>query len=266
MTKTPSSDLSVTFLGCSKDPLEILFSAYKISHSSDDATEIWQSIQNGEIDREMMHSCISQYVSEGHLVPLRQAQFVFVIKNISQISVSQVNRQQIELGKNNISQGYLDLQYKGQNVVTPPSFHENPELLQRWSNLKADIITFYKYCRENGIEPADAGFVLPQGLQCQEQISFSFKSMQNFLDQRLCENTQWEINEMSWKIFQIMEKEFPSLAKRLGIKCWENRNLFCDEPCHIYKTCRWGKTRPHKNDFNSLWVRDGQDTAQTTPM
>lgn len=223
-------------------------------------------MQNGEIDRETMINCISQKVGSEYQKPLRQVQFVFLVRNISQISASQFNRQQTELDQNGISQSYIDIQSRSQTAVTPPSFQGNPELLKKWFNLQADIAVFYKYCREQGIEPDDAGFALPRGLQCREQISLSFQAMQKFLDQRLCEKTQWEINEMSWKILWIMKREFPTLAKRLGIKCAENRNLFCDEPYHVYEACRLNKTRPHRNDLNTLWIKEDNMVPQNTTV
>ena len=262
MNKSSTANLNVTFLGCSKDPIEILYSSSKIRQSPDDAAKIWQQIQSGEITREAMVNYAAKNLGSNYQTPLKQAQFLFVVDNISQIGSSYFNRQQIESDKNNIAQSYLELQNKDQTAVTPPSFQVNPELLEKWSNLQTDIVAFYNYCRDQGVEADDAGFALPRGLRCREQISMSFQTMQRFLDQKMCEKIQWEINELSWQIFQIMKKEFPTLAKRLGIKCWENRNLFCDEPHQIYESCKWHRSRPHKDDLNSLWARENNLTSQ----
>ena len=205
---------------------------------------------------------VSKKSESDHYPPLKQAQFIFSVDNISQLSTSYINRQQIDSHKNGTSINHLDFESEQQIAVTPPSFQDNPELLEKWSHLQAEIITFYNYCSEQGIDADDAGFALPQGLRCREQIYMSFQAMQRFLDQKMCEKNRWEINRLSWQIFQIMKKEFPTLAKRLGIKCWENRNLFCDEPHHIYNSCKWKKSRPHRDDLNSLWVGDNNMSAQ----
>ncbi len=262
MTKSPTHDLNVTFMGCSKDPIEILYSSYQVKQSQDDAVKIWQQIQSGEISRDTMVGYVSQNSGNNQYPSLKQAQFVFAVDNISQLSTSYFNRQHNELGRNSISQTYLDFQNKQLAAVTPPSFQDNPGLLEKWSHLQVEIVSFYNYCREQGVDVNDAGFALPRGLRCREQISMSFQAMQRFLDQKMCEKTQWEINGLSWQIFQIMKKEFPTLAKRLGIKCWENRNLFCDESRQKYETCKWQKSRPHKDDLNSLWVGDNNMSSQ----
>jgi len=248
-------------MGCSKDPIEIHYASYQIRQSPDDAVKIWQRIQSGEISRDTMVGHAARNLGNNPL-PLKQAQFIFAVDNISQLCISYFNRPLSESNNNSISHDYLDLKSRSQTAVIPPSFQASPELLAKWAHLQSEIVTFYNYCREQGIDANDAGFALPRGLRCREQISMSFQALQRFLDQKMCQKTQWEINGLSWQIYQIMKEEFPTLAKRLGIKCWENRNLFCDESQQIYKSCKWHKSRPHKDDLNSLWVGNNQIASQ----
>ncbi|MBU2645761.1 FAD-dependent thymidylate synthase [bacterium] len=266
MTKNPFPLLNVSFMGCSKDTIEILYSASKISLTSMDPRELWAKIRRNEISREAMTDFVSEKFGDNCHAPLRQAQFIFVVDNISRLSASKLNRQQMEMGKTDLFRLSVNRQDSAPVAATPPSFRDNPDLLEKWNGLQAEMVEFYHACREHGIDPDDAGFALPQGLLCREQISMNFQTIQRFMDQGLCENTQWEIREMSWQILQILKVEFPTLAKRLGIKCWENRNLACDEPYHIYQSCKWNQDRPHKKDLTGIWKMKPFRTAQKKAM
>ncbi len=266
MTLSQIPKLNVVFLGCSKDPIEILYSAYRISQSQEDILDIWQQIQEKTISRDEMAAYLPERLGNEYPSSMRQAQFVFMVDHISRISAQLLNCQSTEPEKANLICADLQIQHNWQLAVTPPSFQQNQELMNRWFDLQSEITSFYKRCLEMGIGPDDAGFALPQGLLCREQISMSFQAMQQFLDVSMCEQSLWEIKEMSWQIYQVMKKEFPTLAKRLGIKCWENRNLFCDESIDCYETCKWNKTRPHKTHLNSILVDESQTVSEKTVM
>ncbi|MCP4751832.1 MAG: FAD-dependent thymidylate synthase [Proteobacteria bacterium] len=255
MTTNDYPKLKVKFLGCSKDPVEVIYSAFRVCYSKDDAVETWSKIQKGEISKETMNTFVKEKLGTGHTSPLRQVQFVFVVDNISRACTAQFNRHHIGVEREEMSQRYVNFT-KGINAfITPPSFRKDPEVLERWTELQKDIVDFYNYSTDQGIKQEDARFALPMGTVSREQFSMGFQAMQQFLDVRMCDRAQWEIRDMSWQIYRIMKKEFPTLTTRLGVKCWENRNLYCDEDYKEHKKCKWSKTRPHKNDLSDLWKK-----------
>lgn len=245
--------LKVQFLGCTKDPVEVIYSAFRICYSRDNAIEMWDKIRSGAISKETMYKFVEEKIGTGHTSPLRQVQFVFVVDNISRACTAQFNRHHIGIEREEMSQRYVNFNKGIQSFVTPPSLQENEAVMERWDKLQGEIIDFYNFCTQQGIKQEDARFALPMGTVSREQFSMGFQAMQQFLDVRLCERAQWEIREMAWQIYKIMKKEFPTLAGRLGIKCWENRSLYCDEEYGNYKKCKWSKMRPHRNDLNDLW-------------
>jgi len=265
MTGSQFPTLSVSFLGCTKDPVEILYSARKISQSCDDAMEIWQQIQGKSITREEMINYISDRREYDRFPVFKQAQFVFLVNNISRISALALKRHQVEKEKAETPRQGKRLKNREQISLTPPSIQDNPELLKKWTKLQDEMVTLYNSCLELGINKHDAEYVMPQGLLCREQLSMSFQGMQQFLDVKLCEKTAWEIKEMSWQMYHLMKETFPSLADRLGIKCWENRSLFCDEPLEFFKTCVWQQKRPHKSHLNTLWNLDSFQASEKSP-
>ncbi|MDH5561536.1 MAG: FAD-dependent thymidylate synthase [Deltaproteobacteria bacterium] len=249
-------ELKVSFLGCTKDPVAVTYSAFRICYSKDDAAETWRKINEGEITRESMEKFVNEKLGTGHTSPLRQIHFIFVIDNVSRALTAQFNRHHIGIEREEMSQRYVNFNKGIKVFVTPPSIQENETVLPRWLSLQKEILDFYNLCLDNNIKQEDARFALPMGTVSREQFAMGFQAMQQFLDVRMCERAQWEIRDLSWKIYKIMKKEFPTLASKLGIKCWENRNLYCDEEHSAYKNCMWSRSRPHKNDLNDLWKKN----------
>jgi len=253
------SQLRVRLLGCTKDPVEVIYSAFRICYSKDDAAQTWEKMRDGTIKRETMLDFVAEKLGTGHTSPLRQVNFVFVVDGLSRACTAQFNRHHIGVEREEMSQRYVNF-HKGIGAfVTPPSFKEHPQVLERWETLQEDILSFYDLCTTAGIKQEDARFALPMGTVSREQFSMGFQAMQQFLDVRMCERAQWEIREMAWQIYKLMKDEFPSLAKRLGIKCWENRNLYCDEDYNAYKECSWSRSRPHKDDLSKIWKQAKRD-------
>lgn len=259
MSETEFPKLKVSLLGVSKDPVEVLYSAFRICYSKDDANETWEKIKTGEIKRQQMEDFVVEKLGTGHTSPLRQVAFVFVVDNVSRACTAQFNRHHIGIEREEMSQRYVDFNKGIKAFVTPPSIQENPKILEKWNNLQSDMVGFYNDCLAEGIKKEDARFALPMATVSREQFSMGFQAMQQFLDVRMCERAQWEIRDMAWQIYRLMKKEFPHLAERLGIKCWENRNLYCDEDYKAYKACMWSRSRPHKDDLAQLWKKEKKE-------
>ena len=253
MRSNNSPQVKVNFMGCTKDPVAVIYSAFRICYSKDDAVETWDKIRSGEISPETMDSFVKDKLGTGHTSPLRQIQFVFVVDNISRACTAQFNRHHIGIEREEMSQRYVNFNKGIQAFVTPPALRKDSAVMDQWQDLQNRNIEFYNFCLSRGIKQEDARFALPMGTVSREQFAMGFQAMQQFLDVRLCERAQWEIREMAWQIYRIMRKEFPTLANRLGIKCWENRGMFCDEDYKNYQNCKWSKTRPHRNDLDQLW-------------
>lgn len=265
MTDSDFPKLKVQLLGCSNDPVQVIYSAFRICYSRDNAAETWRKIQSGEISHDTMVDFLSEKLGTGHTSPLRQVHFVFVVDNISRACTAQFNRHHIGIEREEMSQRYVNFSKGIKAFVTPPSYQNNPEVMERWLQLQTSIIEFYSFCTDNGIKQEDARFALPMGTVSREQFAMGFQAMQQFLDVRMCERAQWEIRDMAWQMYRIMRKEFPRLAERLGNKCWENRNLYCDEDYQAYLGCKWSKTRPHKRDLLDLWKKERKIQKQTDP-
>ncbi len=257
-------DLNVEFLGCSKDPVEILYSAYQQSYSHEQASHIWMSIQNREIAYDVMSQTLKKSGFGNQPKSLTQVHFVFVINNISSYCQSILTQQKVGLESGELLSNLTTSADLKHSFITPPSFKKDNRILTRWKELQASLISFYNDCIAKGISHDDARLALPEAVVSKRQISLGFRNMQEFLDESLCHKSYWELKEVAAQIFQYMKFEFPTLAKKLGAKCWENRKLYCDEPYDLYKNCRCSRSRPHKSVLNDLFARESYKAQNNT--
>lgn len=264
MTRNDNPRLSVTFLGCSRDPIEIIYAAHRINRHQDDAVHLWRMIQEKTISRGKMIAGLPRSISRKYRQELKQTQFLFLVDNISRIAAHTLNQPSRDGEDAGLIVADLQDAMGEFTSATPPAIAKNTRLFRKWETLQAEMTSFYQACQREEIDSEDLEYLLPQGLLCREQISMNFQSMQHFLDEAMCEQSHWEIRELSRQIYELMKREFPSLSVRLGIKCWENRNLFCDEAVSDYEACCWRTTRPHQSHLRDLWQNETGRLSEST--
>ncbi|MBU2512839.1 FAD-dependent thymidylate synthase [bacterium] len=216
------------------------------------------SIQNREIAYETMCQLLNKNYPEKKLTSQIQVHFIFIIKNASSRCQSLLTHQKIGLESAEMSSSMTlpaDMQTQ---FVTPPAFTTDSKILAQWNHLQSAMMSFYNGCLEKGISHDDASLALPDAHahMFRRQVSLNFRGMQEFLDESMCHKTYWELKEIAFQIYAHMKLEFPTLAKRLGAKCWENRNLYCDEPYDSYITCKCSHSRPHKSSLIDFFQRE----------
>lgn len=253
MSLNRQTDLNVEFLGCSKDPVEIFYSAYLQTRSTSPPAQIWKNIKERKIDYQSMRSCLKKTMPDAQFVAHSQVYFVFVLNNISTYFLNRLTRQRLGLECDEEicpSPAFMELD---KPFLTPPDFKKDRSILSQWNRIQNAIISFYQECLQKGIRDEDARLVVPEAAVSRKQVSLSYRMMQHFLDQSMCHEEYWEANVIAWQIYQIITVEFPTLAEKLGIKCWENRNLYCDQSLKSYSTCRYSDSRPHKSNLTDFF-------------
>ena len=248
MSSLMSERLSVSFLGCSTNPHEVAYLAHKIPRDEENPHQLWQSIQNGavaEFELENFSGKISNQHSD-------QAQFLFLVKNISIATYNKVVEGHSKyVGPSNYLNRSMDLGKL--RIVVPPALMTSRKAKSKWLHLQREMIKFFHLCTSQGISLSEQGLSLPMLSLPQELLTFDFQTFQDFLDNAMCEQSAWEIKTLAWELYEVMKSEFQILSQRLGIKCWENRQIVCNESQLAYNQCRFGKSvRPHKSSLNSM--------------
>ncbi len=255
MNASSAKILTASFIGCTKSLFEIAFLTDRICHTTDDPYLLWYSILNGEIERPADTGSLNQNYPEK---PLQNAHFMFVVENIShhcfQNVLRKYNRAEEARRLNSGITSNLNDQF-----ITPPELLADRDVAEKWKKLQQKISDFISCCVEKGISTQDAGLSLPLAALPRELLTFDFQTLQRFLENEMCEKTPWETKSLAWQIYEVMKEEFPILAQRLGIKCWETRQMYCSESYTKYKKCRFGNGfRPHKNNLEDIWYANAE--------
>lgn len=263
----------VKLIAVTEQPTDVIYTAFRNCYSNVPPQEVWESIQNGEIPKDIVDNFIDEKLSTGHNSPLRLVNFVFIVDGVSRAMTAQFNRHMIGIGREEVSQRYVDFSKGLKNFIIPESFNntmaledygyrEGVTVTEAFKEITEVIQEFYEMCVDAGIPKEDARFALPMATTSREVVSFTFEALQHFIDLRTCHRAQWEIRTTANLMLKEVKKAYPVLGKKLGTKCLSHRLGYCDEDYGAYCACKRSKIRPHKKhieEFTKKWKETNND-------
>ena len=81
-----------------------------------------------------------------------------------------------------------------------------------------------------GVPKEDARYLLPQAVETKIIVSMNARELMHFFSLRTCNNSQWEIREMAWKMLEKVKEVAPIIFSDAGPYCFRG-------PCPEGKTC-----------------------------
>lgn len=259
-----SQSIEVKLLGCSRDRLLLRQMIQQVRAKHQSPTAVRHLLNDGRIDRDAVERQIGSGQSADPVDAFPFLRFVFSASHISEKAGTRLSLEypQEIIGNAQPSGHFVpDAQW-----VTPPAFKNDPDIEKQWRLLQEQYASFIGCCRKSGIQGDDLCYAAPGAAPTSLLLIFDFRSLQQFLDKELCENMPWETSRIAWKIYAIMKSDFPVLARKLGISCWENRQMFCREPVEVYQRCRFGQgQRPHREMLDSLFSSQVNEPALVNP-
>ena len=176
-------------------------------------------------------------IQQGHTSVAEFAQFHFHIEGISRACSHQLVRHRTA------SFAQRSQRYVNEDVfeyVIPKSIIENEDVLKMYDDIMARISWFYKFARHNDIPSEDARFILPNACETTIDVSFDFRNLMHFMNERLCANAQWEIRKLATLMKDCVCEVAPELKEFLVPKCEINSDFpMCNEgirSCGRHKT------------------------------
>jgi thymidylate synthase (FAD) len=193
------------------------------------ASNCYDSIPNGKI----MKACYKS----GHHSVLEFAQFHFHIEDVSRSLTHQLVRHRTASFAQR-SQRYCS--EDGFGVICPMSIVKNINAMKIFTKLRNDIQEAYTELQKLGIPNEDARYVLPNACCTTIDVSFDFRNLCHFMNERLCTRAQWEIRELANKMKDEVIKVFPEAKEMLVPKCERYEYAFCPESksCGRHKTMK----------------------------
>ena len=205
--------MKVTLTRYTTEPHEAIESA---------ASNCYDSIPNGKI--------LAACYKSGHHSVLEFAQFHFHIEGVSRALTHQLVRHRTgsfaQRSQRYVSSDNFD-------YVTPPALLENNDHTKAARDLYEDTIKRINECYEVmqslGIKNEDARFILPNACCTTIDVSFDFRNLIHFMNERLCSKAQWEIRELAQKMRKCVLEVFPEAESMLVPKCERFEVPFCTE-------------------------------------
>ena len=175
----------------------------------------------------IMKSCYKS----GHHSVLEFADFTFHIEGVSRALTHQLVRHRLASYAQR-SQRYCD--EDGYNFVIPPSIWKDGAALQKYNAFMKNCQQTYESLQSLGIPNEDARMVLPNACETVIEMKLNLRELMNFMNERLCTRSQWEIRQLAQEIKKAVEKQYPEFSMYLVPKC-EKHAPYCF--CTEHKSC-----------------------------
>lgn len=159
-----------------------------------------------KIKKDSYKNFIKGLISNGHESVLEHAIVTFKISGISRTCSHQLVRHRIA-SYTQKSQRYVN--EENFTHVVPNSIVENKDVFNKFNDTIRKITSTYKELLNFGIKSEDIRYLLPNACTTEIIVTMNFRSLRNFLNERLSSGAQLEIKELSKIILKIMKKEAP---------------------------------------------------------
>lgn len=188
-------------------------------------------------DSEPSKGLVRRVLDMGHLSIAEHAFFHFEIKEVSRVLTHQLVRKRIGASYSQRSQRYVN--EDNFDYVTPESL-VNTKFAETYHYLMEDIEKFYQDMVDRGIPKEDARFVLPNATHSQIDVSYTFLSLLELSQKRLCTRAQWEIRQLVEMFRDEVQRVSPFLASYLEPQCVHKGYCPEKEPCGYFEKYKEG--------------------------
>lgn len=168
-------------------------------------------------DKEYQKKLITKLLSSCHESPFEHANFTFFIEGISRSTSHQLVRHRIA-SYSQRSQRYTTMKPEEFNI--PESISSDPEKKKAFEEHLDNTFRLYKELIEGGIPKEDARELLPNATQTTLVMTMNLRELRHFMELRLCNRAQSEIQSVAIEIYKILNIYHPLLTIGAGPKCW----------------------------------------------
>ena len=206
--------LRVELISYTPEPEKICALAMRLCHFEGDLEDLEEAITPTEMERLLVKAKKLQ-----HLSIFEHAYFTFYIDGISRVTSHQLVRHRIA-SYSQQSQRYVKL--KG-GIVIPLSIQKQENVEKIFKDSIESALLNYKKLLEMGISKEDARYILPQAIETKIIVSMNARELMHFFSLRTCNNAQWEIREMAWKMLEKVKEVAPIIFSDAGPPCFRGK-------------------------------------------
>ncbi len=227
--------MKVKLISHTPNPEQVVAAAAKLCYSNSNIENLLDNLT-----QEKSREFITMLANLGHGSPTEHANFTFAIEGVSRTLLAQITRHRIA-SYSVQSQRYVNL--KDFEFVTPPEVLEDKVALEEFNKsmalagenyLKVTALlkeTHLKELLDKGMEEKaakraaekkaleDARFILPNACTTKMIVTMNARSLNNFFAHRCCNRAQWEIQQLSDLMLELVFAVAPSLFLNAGAPC-----------------------------------------------
>lgn len=224
---------------------EIVASAGKTCYSAKTPSDCFLHFVNDASEED-----IKKQLSIIHGSCFEHCTFTFGVDGVSRVTTHQLVRHRLASFSQQ-SQRYVDVHKTWRDLVIPLTVEEVIEseeilgenysdepMLQAVDKFKFALEDLINELDKHMIPSEDIRYFIPQGTKTNIIVTMNARELAHFLSLRMCKRAQWEIREMAYQMWEIVNKKFPLLSEalKLGASC--DQFGFCPE----HRPC--GKVKP----------------------
>lgn len=108
------------------------------------------------------------------------------------------------------------------NLVVPPKIMSSESSLKNFYEAASTLLDAYRSLVDDGVRPSDAIYLAPQALKIyviRSYNAFNLLWPQGYIAMRTCSYSQWEVRELAYEAWRMIEERAPRLGKMMGERC-----------------------------------------------
>lgn len=166
---------------------------------------------------------VKMLIKRGHTSALEHCKFIYHITCSRAASHQLVRHRHSSYSQS--SQRYVVPEVA--EVICPPKYSEGMKAV--FKAKMAELYEFYGWLMDQGADPEDARFVMPNACVTRVVTSSNMRQIRQVFALRLESHAQWEIKAVHQQLFDMLYKIVP---------------CFVEDLKHLRDTEHWGDTRP----------------------
>lgn len=173
-------------------------------------------------DGKIMRHCINS----GHTSVTEFCNFTFHVEGVSRALLAQITRHRHSSFSVRSQRYVTEDKFE---YVTPKSIANNPNFKKNYEQHMRNVQDYYNAMIELGVPTEDARMVLPNACCTEFEVSMNFRALMNFMHERLCTCSQWEIRQLAKLMRDAVVAAEPAFAPYLVPKCESGKIRYCSE-------------------------------------
>lgn len=206
--------MEVYLLNFTPEPLKTVYTAARTCYSDKGPSQIWQENTSAQAQEKLL----TRLIKAGHLSVLEHISFTFSIEGVSRVTTHQIVRHRLA-SYSQQSQRYVRFDKEKIDFIIPDSIEKRDDLKDDYTAKMKEVIDFYNFLLEKGIQEEDARFIFPQSITTNIVITMNARELLHFFRLRCCSRSQWEIREVAYKMLEEVKKVAPVIFQQAGPVC-----------------------------------------------